>query len=490
MKNENPQFAFGVSQPFESGVLGCERYRIPVLLTLNNGDIFAAADVRHTHGQDAPQNLDILTAVSSDFCQSWDYSYAHHFNDCKDGTSDKNSASYNDSAVIQSKETGRIFVVTSAFPSGYGAFKAKKGTGFIKDNEGNLRLALTDITGADDISQYKYHVGAFEGAYAKIIGCNKNYTVDRQLNIYLDGEPVYINQINSGEKVQQNVFFSASDFHIYPTCYLVLRHSDDGGRTWSAPQILNPLVKGENESFYGVCPGRGALTKVNGKERIIFCAYNISLGVERVSTIYSEDNGSTWHRGKSMRHERGLRKSSESQIITMPDGNLRIYCRNWSKYVGTAVSEDGGVSWSLLKADKALYCTKNCMVSFINTSKYIDGRQVILGSYACGGDERKNGVIRSGLMNSDGSVEWKNYFRLNDVFFAYSCLTELPDGRIACLFEDEPAHITLRLFTIGEDCTVIPQDGVYYHEEIRQAPGLREKISAFFNKLTDFNSGR
>lgn len=487
--NTDKNFAFGVCQPFEKGVLGCERYRVPAMITMLDGGILAAADVRHTHGQDSPGNLDIVTARSYDGAQSWEYSYASRFLDCADGTQSKDSASYNDSALIQSKKTGRIFIASSAFPSGCGAFKSKKGTGFIKDKNGIKRLALTDKKGADNISEYKYYVGDFDGEYAKIIGTDKNYTVDKELNIYLDGEPLYIKQINSDEEVQQNVFFENSAFHIFPTCYLVMRYSDDSGKTWSEPVILNSFVKEENETFYGICPGRGAVTEVNGKERVIFCAYNIMPTCERVSTVYSDDNGETWHRGRSMSHERGLRKSSESQIISMPDGNLRIFCRNWSKYVGTAVSYDGGVTWTRLKAVKELYCTKNCMVSFINTSKYIDSKQVVLGSYSCGGDVRENGVIRAGLMDENGDIEWKSRLRLNNGFFAYSCLTELPDGRIACMLEDEPAHITLRLFTVCDDCTVKPEDGVYYKGEIKSDLTSSQKIRAFFSSLTDFQAG-
>lgn len=486
LKENNPSIAFGVCQPFDKDTLGCERYRIPSILTLNDGRIFAAADVRHTHGQDAPQNLDILSAVSSDGCQSWDYTYVHHFNDCKDGTSSKESASYNDSAAVQSPSTGRIFVATSAFPSGYGCFKSKRGTGFITGKDGRKHLALTDIRDTANIDDYKYYVGDYDGAYAEVVG-SEGYTVDRNLNLFLNGEPVYIRQINSDEMVQQNVFYLGSAFHIFPTCYLVVRHSDDGGKTWSGINILNPQVKNDNETFYGVCPGRGAVTNYKGKERIIFCAYN-NVDCERVSTVYSDDNGLTWKRGESMRHERGLKKSSESQIIAMPDGNLRIYCRNWSKFIGTAVSKDGGHSWSRLKADKNLYCTKNCMVSFINTEKYIGGRQVIAASYGCGGAERKNGVIRTGLMDEKGNVEWKDRLRLNDAFFAYSCLTQLPDGKIACLFEDEPAHITLRLFEIGDDGSLIPTDGVYYREEIRSTQSFGEKLNSLILKLSDYGA--
>ncbi len=482
------KFSFGVCQPFETGTLGCQRYRIPVILTLKSGKVLAAADMRHSHGQDAPQNLDIVTAASDDGCMSWKYGFADYFGDCADGTNSDKSASYNDSAVIQSERTGRLFILSSAFPSGCGAFKSKKGTGFIKDENGVKRLALTDIQGADNISDYKYYIGDFDGEYAKIVGTDAGYSVDRELNIYLDGQPLFIKQINSDKEIQQNVFFADSVFHIFPTCYLVMRYSDDEAQTWSEPVILNPFVKGENETFYGICPGRGAVTEINGKERIIFCAYNIVPGCERVSTVYSDDNGLTWKRGKSMRHERGLMKSSESQIINTPDGRLRIYCRNFSKFVGTATSDDGGETWTTLKADKALFCTKNCMVSFITASKRVDGKQVILGSYACGGEVRKDGIIRTGLLDENGNAEWKSCLRLNDGFFAYSCLAELPDGRIACLFEDEPAHITLRIFTLSDDGSLTVDDGAFYGEPERLSLTLKEKIKAAFMRLGDFNA--
>ena len=36
-------------------------------------------------------------------------------------------------------------------------------------------------------------------------------------------------------------------------------------------------------------------------------------------------------------------------------------------------------------------------------------------------------------------------------FFAYSCLTELPDGNFALLYEDEPAHLQYMIFSLSEN---------------------------------------
>lgn len=478
--------ASALTQPFETGTLGNEKFRIPAIITLSDGSLLAAADMRHDHGSDAPQNLDTLTALSADNGESWEYNIVNHFLDCADGTGDGRSACCNDSALVQSKASGRIFITSSGFPSGCGAFYSAAGTGYVTDEGGELRLALSDKS-SSDINDCKYYIGDFVNGFAKVYGTEKNYTVDEELYLYLDGAPLYMKQINSGETVRQHIFFEDADLHVFPTCYLFMRFSDDNGKTWSAPRLLNPEVKEETETFLGICPGSGFVTEVNGKERILFCTYDNSTGCERMSTVYSDDNGETWRRGERMRHEKFLGKSSESQIIAMPNGDLRVFCRNSSQFIGTAVSRDGGVSWSVLKADPALYCTLNCMVSFINTSKTVNGKQLVLGSFACGADSRKNGVIRSGLMDADGKIEWTRTFRLNDDFFAYSCLTELADGRIACLLEDGPQHITLRLFGVDEKGGLIPEDGVVLNGKSDTASPVWQLIKLFFTRLFDFS---
>lgn len=480
-------FAGDWSDPFETGTLNCERYRIPAIITLNDGSVLAAADLRYDHGSDAPGNLDTLVASSSDL-KTWDYNVVNYFPDCSDLKNDSDSASFNDSAIIQSKNTGRIFIASSAFPSGYGYAKSKTGTGYVKDSDGNLRLALTAKKNNTNISNYECYIGEFKDGFAPVIGSDKNYTVDEEFYLYLNGKPIYTTKVNTDEKIQQNVFFEASDYHIFPTCYLWSRYSDDNGKTWSKPLIISPFVKSEKESFMGICPGRGAVTTVNGNERVIFAVYDNSTGCERASTVYTDDNGATWHRGERLTHKAGLRKTSESQIINCPDGSLRIFTRTETDLVGTGVSYDGGVTWSRIKGDKNLECTKNCMVSFINTDKVINSKSVVLGSFACGGNDRKDGVIVTGLMDSEGNIEWIKKYHINSGFFAYSCLTELADGTFACLYEDEAAHISLKVFNMDGDGTLKAVDGSDI--EYTSKPGFFEKlwlkILRFLRVLIDF----
>ncbi|MBR5496496.1 MAG: exo-alpha-sialidase, partial [Clostridia bacterium] len=160
--------------------------------------------------------------------------------------------------------------------------------------------------------------------------------------------------------------------------------------------------------------------------------------------------GNTWQRSDT-KHGLGVGKTSESQIVNLPDGTLRIYARNTGNYVSYSDSKDGGKSWSRFIHDKNLTAFGNCMVSFINYSKKINGKNVIIGSFPSDTKKRASGVVVAGLVGDNNKVEWISKYKVNDSFFAYSCLTELKDSRIGFLYEDEAAHITYKILSISDD---------------------------------------
>ena len=448
-------FAKQAENPFAQGTLFCERFRIPALLTLHDGSVLAAADLRWNHGKDAPQNLDIATAVSPDGLGGWSHSVPNRLEDYADGTGSSQSAAYIDSALLQS-ESGRVFLLSDLFLSGTGYPNAQVGSGCLTIDE-KKHIALAP-KGSED---YSYYIADFEGGFAPVMtreGASA-YSVDKEYRLYKNGALCTLaqkgdNDTPTGQTVAQSVFFGASDLHVFPTPFLCLRHSDDGGKTWSAPLLLNAAVKHEQEAFLGVCPGRGISIQYGGKERLIFPLYSNENKTEHALTIYSDDGGKTWQRASDVRHSWLLRKTSESQIITLPDGTLRMFSRNKSHYIGACDSTDGGASWTKAKGVAKLFGTKNCMVSFINTSKTLDGKPVVLCSMGSSFWKRANGVIRIGVAQADGKINWIEKCALNRGFFGYSCLTELSDGRFAVLFEDGAAHFCYRVFSLNENGTI------------------------------------
>ena len=443
------------SQPFEKGTLGSETYRIPAICTLNDGCVIAAADMRYGHGSDSPNNIDTLVAISDDGYTGWRYKVVNYFDDYADTETAKASASFIDSAIVQS-ENGRIFLITDAWTENGGYMTTRKGSGFVEKN-GKKHLLLTTGSGNDDLSTFEYYLGESENGFSPVLRLSDDsfagFTVDSEHRIYKNGAPLYQDQIGTDKKVRQNVFYEHSCLSAYRTCYLWLRYSDDNGRSWSAPVNISADIKRDNEGFVGICPGRGITTKVNGKERVIFCVYDnngIKGFSENVSTIYSDDNGLTWHRGETTKKRLAVGKTSETQIVAMPNGSLRMFARNAFSFVAFADSFDGGVTWSTFRCDKNLPSNGNCMVSFINTTKKINGKDVILGSYPSDQDKRADGVVAVGTVEADGSISWIHKYHVNNGFFAYSCLTELADGNFGYLYEDEPAHISYMVFSLSE----------------------------------------
>ena len=449
-------------QIFDNKEFASERNRIPALYTLNDGSIIAGADIRYSHGSDSPNNIDIAVAISKDGYDSWDYIMVNHFDDYADTVTSTDSASFIDSVIVQSS-TGRIFMLVDAQPSECGYLQCKTGTGFC-DINGKKHLLLTNGNHGDKLDTFKFYVGDFENDFAPVFTRNDNkiteYSIDREFRLYKNDEPLYTEQKGSEKvKVQQNIFYSASELKCYKTTYLWLRYSDDNGKTWSAPQIVSEFVKNEKESFLGVGPGRGMVINHNGKERILFCVYDNN-GLfkdpifENASAIYSDDNGITWHRSNKIKIKKGIGKTSEAQLVKIEGKNykaLRMYARNLSNYIAYSDSLDGGETWTTFRADKSLEGTKNCMVSLMETSKKINEKQVILCSAGGNLKARADGVLRVGITEDDGQINWISKYHLTQGFYGYSCLTELSDGNFAVFYEDEAAHLKYTIFSVSND---------------------------------------
>ncbi len=449
-------------QPFTDGQFGSDRNRIPALYTLNDGSVIIGEDMRYGHGSDSPNNIDIAVAVSKDGYTDWEYTMVNYFDDYTEKLTAVDSASFIDSTIVQTGN-GRIFLLADAYPYGCGYLQSKTGTGYC-NIDGKSRMLLTKGNCGDRLSSFGYYIGESENGFATVYDRKTKeateYSIDGEYRLYKNGEPLYVKQEGSEEvSVRQTVFYKDAELKCYKTTYLWLRYSDDNGKTWSAPKIISDMVKSERESFLGVGPGRGTVINHNGKERILFCVYDNN-GLfkdpifERASVIYSDDNGESWHRGGRMKVGMNVRKTSESQLVRIDSGDykaLRIYSRNLTNYIAYSDSTDGGITWTRFRPDKSLQGTKNCMVSLIDTSTVIDGKQVILCSQGGNTEKRADGIVRVGLVEKVGKVSWISKYQLNKGFFGYSCLTQLQDGNFAVAYEDEPAHISYKILTLSAD---------------------------------------
>lgn len=455
-------------------------FRIPALVTLSNGWIVAASDARWTNSNDSPNNLDTIVSVSKDGGATWDWEIINYFADFAPiqgptyypGTSKTASASFIDPALTVDG-SGKIWMLVDMLPSyggNAGGNKMVASTGF--DSQGRLLIShgTADGNASGNAADYTYCVdlnvqpsktaqknGKSVGLYpiqARSGGGLTGYYVDAFMDLWYDYEndggvkPVLCRQKESSHYVQNNVFYQQSEWKVICTFYIMARSAqvdEQSGRlVWSDPKLLN--VKNAGERFTAVCPGRGTIVTVDGKERLMFQLYDNSTGAEQASTVYSDDGGKTWTRGERTAADATAGKASESQIVHLPNGDLRMYSRNDKNFIRYADSADGGVTWGAAKLDNALAYCGNDMVSFINVDGVLVGpdnktyENVILASYAKE-SYRSSGVIRIGYINDDAgqTVTWLN----NDAIrfpgrYNYSCLTQLPDhAGFAVLYEQD-----------------------------------------------------
>ncbi len=463
-----------ITNPYAAGTADSKLFRIPAILTLKSGRILACADVRYGNGTDDPANIETAIRYSDDNGKTWsDVKFVNSFEDMEHADHNNaipKSASFCDSAICEA-EDNVIYHMCDACPAFMGLWSAGtygKGSGYIDG-----KLSLCDKTSAEkaesttlDKAHYPYYVGDFdENGFAPVLKHSDNsgydnYYVDEEYYIYeKDGESlnaVTVKQMNkdgtlNDKDVPANIFYAYAPIKVYPTYYLWMKKSFDGGETWEKGKILNTQVNAFG--FTGFAPGRGIAIEKNDKTRVIFAIYDNNDRIEYTSVIYTDDGGETWHRSKKASKVGLAGKSSETQFALMNNGVLRMYSRNISKYISYCDSTDLGETWGEYTLDKALKYCSNCMVSFINYSKEIDGKKAVVASYPSL-KIRKGGVIRIGLYGEDNKVDWKYRKNVTDSLlpfsFVYSCITEDSEGNILDLYESDKAEISIKKYSIEE----------------------------------------
>lgn len=417
-----------VGNPFPIGTAGSASFRIPAIITLADGTLLAACDARWNTTYDGG-GLDTITARSTDGGKVWHYDFANYLGDNGNVYNGCGSTCFIDPSLASDGRT--VFLLTDLYPYGValnGTANAypEKSTGF--DRQGRLLLKRN---GENTFGYYLDGDTIRSRDGAAVSG----FRVDPWFNI-------------RGAGVSTNLFFRNAPFQVTRTAYLYLVRSTDGGRSWSAPTLLNQKQAGEHALL--VSPGRGLVTKTG---ILVFPVYSYcgTLEKQRMGFLYSRDGGGTWARSTDGPTGHW---SSESAVVELWDGTLRFFYRN-----GTARLHYLDFSFTTgwrSPVNTGIRINANCQLSAIAYSKPREGRQVLLvscptgpsrrgstdstGGPAAAGGCRLNGEIFIGMVQENSTMEWlaPGTLRINDhdAEFLYSCMTERQDGAIALLYED------------------------------------------------------
>lgn len=401
-------------QPFASGTGGSANFRIPALVTMNDGTLVAAADARWDTSADGG-GLDTIVSRSSERGATWNYTFANYLGD-NGNSHNTSSTAFIDPALATDGET--IYMLVDLFAYGVALNGANQQPSTDTGFDSNGRLILTNG------NSYYLENGLIYSEKGELV---PNYEVDDYFNI------------TGPDGTDTNLFCADSPFKVQRTGFLYLTKSVDYGATWSAPKLLP--MKQTGEQAYLVGPAGGIVTSTG---RIIFPCYTFnsnSGGDGNTSVIYSDDGGETWTRGSDMNVQ-----TSEASIAEA-DGRLYMFTRHG----GYFVSSDNGTTWSTQQSVNGISYTTSCELNVMTYSQKINGKTALILSAPT--NDRKNGKLFVGLIQEDGSIRWEYTYPVNNGTYQYSALTELPGGNIGLLYENGSASILYTEISIGD---VIP----------------------------------
>jgi sialidase-1 len=230
-------------------------------------------------------------------------------------------------------------------------------------------------------------------------------------------------------------------------CRTFLSSSDDDGATWSTPRDITAAVKRPAVvTSTATGPGIGIQLRHGPHAGRLLMPFNQGpYGAWKVYAAISDDRGESWRVGQTA-EDTGHGFANEVQMAELPDGSVLLNARNQAgaKTRKSALSKDGGETWSRLKEEPALI-DPQCQGSLLAVSSGSLG-EVLLFCNAASTTARSNGTVR---VSRDQGKTWPLARSVYPGSFAYSCLVSLPEGAVGCLFErDQYARISFVRFPL------------------------------------------
>lgn len=473
---------------FDTGYAGSRSYRIPSLVKTHMGTLIAGADQRTSVSNDAPNHINFVIRRSTDGGKTWDP--LQTVIDMPGKHLGKLGASAIDSCPVLDPEgkSERINVLIDINPGGIGLTNCKTDVGV--DECG--RIKLIDRLGG------KY-AAAMDASAAVKLPCNSSEKeCATKWLVFPDGSiknSDLNDDLNDDSKINShsNQTCDCSTWNIWKspeiasesqplfaekTCYIAQIYSDDDGKTWSAPRLIDHMVKEPWMSFAGVCPGNGIVIRQNEKHygRILVPFYCSGQSKSHYSSgaLISDDDGKTWSRGKMINEGRLINgkivdpetiqdddaTSSETVFVERKNGDILAFFRNQNRSgcVGKAISHDCGETWSELIFDTSLpeifsQPSATCFSSE-NDGNAQNADCIAFANASQMMPYRGRGVVR---FSYDGGKTWAKSVCINPFHHVYQCLSSSNKRTLQLMWERE----TTGIYITTIDSSLWQQDSLH-----------------------------
>lgn len=226
---------------------------------------------------------------------------------------------------------------------------------------------------------------------------------------------------------------------------VALSTSTDHGKTYTHRSLTAQIQEpGQQAAF--ASSGHGIQVK-NGKYKgrlIVQFIGRYTDGSARAFSVYSDDHGQTWQRGKSVGTN-----MNENKVVELSDGTLMLNSRipsgSPARYL--AYSKDGGETWSEPTIDSTLIDPSNNASIIRKHSDAPTGSpqsKELLFSNTASTITRENGSVR---YSCDDGATWPVIKLFQNGETQYSDLVELNDSTYGVFYEGPDKHLLWKTFT-------------------------------------------
>lgn len=450
---------------FDTGYAGSRSYRIPSLVKTRMGTLIAGADQRTSVSNDAPNHINFVIRRSADGGKTW--GPLQTVIDMPGKNLGKLGASAIDSCPVLDPEgkSERINVLIDINPGGIGLTNCKTAVGV----DACGRIKLIDRLGGN-------YAAAMDASAAVKLPCDSSEKeCATKWLVFPDGS---IKNCDSHNDLRNNSHSNqtcdSSTWNIWKsqeiasesqplfaekTCYIAQIYSDDDGKTWSAPRLIDHMVKEPWMSFAGVCPGNGIVIRQSEKHygRILVPFYCSGQSKSHYSSgaLISDDDGKTWSRGKMINEGRLINgkivdpitmqdddaTSSETVFVERKNGDILAFFRNQNRSgcVGKAISHDCGETWSELIFDTSLpEIFSQPSATCFNSENAENADCIAFANASQMMPYRGRGVVR---FSYDGGKTWAKNVCINPLHHVYQCLSSSNKRTLQLLWERETTGI-------------------------------------------------
>lgn len=450
---------------FDTGYAESRSYRIPSLVKTRMGTLIAGADQRTSVSNDAPNHINFVIRRSADGGKTW--GPLQTVINMPGKNLGKLGASAIDSCPIldPAGKSERINVLIDLNPSGIGLTNCKTAVGV----DACGRIKLIDRLGGN-------YAAAMDGSAAVKLPCDSSEKeCATKWLVFPDGS---IKNCDSHNDLRNNSHSKqtcdSSTWNIWKsqeiasesqplfaekTCYIAQIYSDDDGKTWSVPRLIDHMVKEPWMSFAGVCPGNGIVIRQSEKHygRILVPFYCSGKSKSHYSSgaLISDDDGKTWSRGKMINEGRLINgkivdpvtmqdddaTSSETVFVERKNGDILAFFRNQNRSgcVGKAISHDCGETWSELIFDTSLpEIFSQPSATCFNSENAENADCIAFANASQMMPYRGRGVVR---FSYDGGKTWAKNVCINPFHHVYQCLSSSNKRTLQLLWERETTGI-------------------------------------------------